>query len=186
MSALSFDYLVGACEQRGRHDQPERLGGLEIDHQLELGGLQEWQVRGLGTFQNSTSVDAGLTVLIDRAGSVAHQTASCGELAPTIDRWYCMERRQGGEFFASVHEDRIVGHYERANPFLNQRREGRVEIAFGADVQHKDVLPNAASCPLQVSNGRAGSLTVRVDQQRDQGCRSRQLAQQLQPFWPER
>jgi hypothetical protein len=32
-----FDHLVGECKQRRRDGQAERLGGLEVDHELEFG-----------------------------------------------------------------------------------------------------------------------------------------------------
>src|SRR5207302_10980938 len=35
-AALSLDDLVGAQQKRLRDRDPKRLGGLEIDHQLEL------------------------------------------------------------------------------------------------------------------------------------------------------
>ena len=38
-TASLFDHLVGAREKRWRHCEAERLGGLEVDHQLELRGL---------------------------------------------------------------------------------------------------------------------------------------------------
>ena len=33
---VSFDHLIGLCEQRGRDHYAERLGGLEIEHELVL------------------------------------------------------------------------------------------------------------------------------------------------------
>jgi hypothetical protein len=34
-----FDYLVGADEQRGRFVEAERLGCLEVDHEVKFRGL---------------------------------------------------------------------------------------------------------------------------------------------------
>jgi hypothetical protein len=46
-----FDHLVGAREQRGRNGEAERLCGLQIDYQLELGRLLDRQVGGLRPFK---------------------------------------------------------------------------------------------------------------------------------------
>jgi hypothetical protein len=39
---MLFDHLVGLGKQRRGHREAERLGGLEVDHQLELGRLLYW------------------------------------------------------------------------------------------------------------------------------------------------
>src|SRR5258705_5088598 len=42
--AHSFNHLVGLREQRRRNVEAERLGGLEVQHQLELRRLLDWKV----------------------------------------------------------------------------------------------------------------------------------------------
>jgi hypothetical protein len=61
-TALLFDYLVGAAEQRERHGEPERLGGPQVDDQLDFRELLDRQVRRPLALQNSAGVDAGRTV----------------------------------------------------------------------------------------------------------------------------
>jgi hypothetical protein len=56
----SFDDLVGLCEQRGRHAEAERLGGFQVDHQLEPRGLHDGQIGGIRALEDSTRQDAGL------------------------------------------------------------------------------------------------------------------------------
>src|SRR5215467_14192494 len=46
---LLLDHLIGASEQCGRHVEAERLGSLEIDTEVEMRRLLEWQVRRLGS-----------------------------------------------------------------------------------------------------------------------------------------
>ena len=59
-STVSFDYLVGEREHPRRNCEAKRLGGLEIDHELKLGRLYDWQVGRLGAFENPASIDANL------------------------------------------------------------------------------------------------------------------------------
>src|SRR6266566_6523488 len=44
--------LIGSYEERLRDREPKRLGGLEVDHQLKLGGLFDRQIARLCSFQN--------------------------------------------------------------------------------------------------------------------------------------
>ena len=48
----SLDHLVRPPQHRRRDRQPERLGGLEVDHQLELRRLFDGQVGGLCAAQH--------------------------------------------------------------------------------------------------------------------------------------
>jgi hypothetical protein len=45
--AILLDHLIGAHEQRRRHSYAERLGGLEVEHKLELDRLLHWKIAGL-------------------------------------------------------------------------------------------------------------------------------------------
>jgi hypothetical protein len=49
-------FLIGAAEQHGWDGEAERLGGLEIDDQIELGRLRDWRVGGFGAPQDVIDV----------------------------------------------------------------------------------------------------------------------------------
>jgi hypothetical protein len=61
-AASSFDHLVGAGEQSGWDFDADRLRGLEVNDQLELGRLQDGQFGRLGTVENAARVDASLAI----------------------------------------------------------------------------------------------------------------------------
>ena len=45
-----------------RHGEAERLGGLEVDDQLELGRLLDRQIGRLGALEDLSGVNAGLAI----------------------------------------------------------------------------------------------------------------------------
>jgi hypothetical protein len=58
----SFDHVVGAAKNRWRDRHAERLGGLEIDHQLEPRRSLDRQVGRAGTGGNPADIDPDLTI----------------------------------------------------------------------------------------------------------------------------
>ena len=60
---------------------PSVLGGLEIDDQLELGGLLDGEVGGLGAFEDLVHVGGGTSYLVVEVHRIRHETARLDELA---------------------------------------------------------------------------------------------------------
>jgi len=60
----SFDHLVGAGEQSIRNGEAEFIGGLEIEDQLECGGLFDGDVAGFRTLENLVHENGGAAKLV--------------------------------------------------------------------------------------------------------------------------
>src|SRR5262245_12878958 len=97
-----FDHLVGDSEQPWRQAEAECLGGVEIDHELELGRLHDRQVRRLRALEDAANIDTSQAISLGDAGSVAHQTASFG-------------KRQRNELYAAVVGKRAGTDQNRIN-----------------------------------------------------------------------
>ena len=51
-----FDHVIRPLQERSGHRQPESLGGLQVDHQLELRGLLDGEVGRSCAFEDSVDV----------------------------------------------------------------------------------------------------------------------------------
>src|SRR5713226_87502 len=80
-----LDDLVGPQQQRWRDRQAERLGGLEVDHQLELRGLLDREVGGLGALEDFVDVGCGAPPEIREIRPVGHEPTSIHEGSEAVD-----------------------------------------------------------------------------------------------------
>ena len=152
----SFDHLVGAAREGQRHGNAERLGGLEVEDQLDLRGLLHRQVSGLLAPENAPGVETGQTVRL-----LAHQTAGGGELAQKIDCWDAVAEGECAELRGVTAEQRIgAADHERGYSQLRRRCEGCFEVGFGARVDYMKPHAECIGYGLQVfRDAKINSLT---------------------------
>src|SRR5262249_45143453 len=102
-----FDHLVGLRKQRRRHGEADRLGGLEVDHEIERCWLHHWKFGGPFAFENSASIDSNLAIGISQAGAIADKSSRLGKFAAPMHRGNCVTRRKCCQLFALAEEERI-------------------------------------------------------------------------------
>ena len=76
ISRLSLDEFVGPDENGLGNREPKRLRGLEIDDQVELGGLLDGKIRRLRAFQNLVHIPCGPSHELDKARAVGHEATT--------------------------------------------------------------------------------------------------------------
>src|SRR5215469_2989958 len=100
-----FDDLIGAGEDRGRHSEAERLGGIEIDHQLEGCWLLDRQIGGLLALKYPSGVNAGPPKEIVVVSSIADQATGGDGFTLCVDRRNNMARRQRHNLISSAKKE---------------------------------------------------------------------------------
>jgi hypothetical protein len=92
-----FDHLVGASEQRWRHVEPERPGGLEVDDEFVLGRRLHRQVGRLLAPKDAIDVTCREPGLLDLINAVGYEPAGGYEETKGINRGQTEGRLSPGE-----------------------------------------------------------------------------------------
>jgi hypothetical protein len=101
-------------EQRGRHCEAERLGGLEVDHQLVFGRRLHRQICRLLTLEDTIDVAGGAPELIEIVSPVGDQAAFGAEVAFVKDRGQLVPCRKRDDQIAMNHHQRARRHDQAA------------------------------------------------------------------------
>src|SRR5574342_594443 len=154
-AAPLFDHLVRALQQRLRDFQTERLRGLEVDDQLELGGLLDWQLARLRAPEDLVHIDGAAPVEIVPIRGIAHQAASL-HVIPRLER-----RGQpvhDGEFSDALSFGQGEGEASTRTACARSRAMAEKAPASSAPVR----APTACSCTRSVRPASSSALSPGV------------------------
>src|SRR5262245_42437497 len=94
-----FDDLICPGQQRGRDRQAEGLGGLEVDHQLELYRSPDGKLVRRRTLENSIDIGRRAAKIVEEVVPVRQQPACVDEVKERVD---------GRETVASIMTDSFL------------------------------------------------------------------------------
>src|SRR5204862_3477542 len=135
---------------------------LEVDHELELCRLPNWEVGDFITLKDAASIDAALAESVAQAVAIAHQAPSIGEIAPRVHRWYCVACGQFNKLKTMPVKQGIGGHQQCPRALLNERCKRHVKVSNASGLQKEQLLPRWERCRLQVPQMVCGIWIVGI------------------------
>jgi len=125
--------------RRWRNSEPERLRGLQVDDQLEVGRCLHRQVRRFFTPQDAVDVGRRLPELVDEIGSVGEQPAAGCIEARVVDRGQSVPGSQSNYEIAMHRRCRAPGHDQTSIRSLRERRDLALDLARIAHVDRAHI-----------------------------------------------
>jgi hypothetical protein len=111
-----------AAEKAIGTSMPNALAVLRLRTNSKLGRLHHRQLTGLVALENARDIDAGLTIGIDVAGSIARQTAGVDKLTPIVHGWHLVTRGERDKLLDVVAVEGVGAEQQRTDPALAERR----------------------------------------------------------------
>src|SRR6266545_5309718 len=90
----SLDYFIRLKQKRRGDGEAERLGGLEVDGNLELHRPLHGQASGLGPFEDLINIGGSASGQVRWAWPIRQETAGMHPLSRVVYRWQSILGRE--------------------------------------------------------------------------------------------
>src|SRR5438552_8297795 len=160
--AHSFDHLVGAGEQRGRHREAERLRRDQIDDKFKPRRLLDWYIAGLRPAQNFIHVICRAPEPFRVTWSIGHETPAADKVAGAEDRWKSRAKRKRKDAHEVGDHELIDRNVKRIRLGLD-RLEGWTEILHPPDLEWRDFDADRAIRGLGLAHLQHGLRITHIE-----------------------
>src|SRR5262249_46976047 len=174
----SFNHLVGAGEQRRWNVYAKRLGGDQVDDQVEFGRLLHWYVGRLRPAQNLVDILGGPPEKVREVWPIGHQTSRFDILPLNGNRWQSCAHRQNVDANPVGVNERVASNIKCIGAAL-ERLDGGHDVLPSPDFQGRGFEAQRAGRCQNLGHLRQAEGIVRIAQNRQSAERWDDRAQQL-------
>src|SRR6266568_2082375 len=171
----SLDHLVRAQQQRLRDREPKRLGGLEVDHELELGRLFHGKLAGLRAFEDLVDEACEPEIKVGIVHRVTYQSTRLDELAGRIGGRQPVAGHQVNDHLLMELGETVCSDEKRVDMLADCAFECAAQVALAPHVKKLSLETQGTSRRLCLVPFGRGSRIAHVVKQ----CNSRQIRNQL-------
>src|SRR5262249_18307763 len=164
----------------------ERLGGFQIDRQLEFAGLHDRQLGRLGAAEDTPGIQTDLATDFGPAGAVAHQSAGGGEPPPPVGGRDAVAGGQGPRRPAQNLEQGAGAEDDGTGLALNHGRESCIDLGFVRHTENEDFLSHRLGRRLDLPDLERSAHRAGIEDDRDQLGVGHELAQESEALGAER